>query len=74
MEVDLRTDRASYRSAVPSGASTGIYMFWESRDGEKNTLPGIDILKAVFNATDIIAPKLFGQNWQNLTQVDGQDS
>ena len=62
MEVDLTTDRASYRAAVPSGASTGIYMVWEPRDGDKSTLPGIGILKAVANANDIIAPKLLGRD------------
>ena len=64
MEVDLTTDRASYRAAVPSGASTGIYMFWESRDGDKSRLSGLGILKAV------AAPKLLGRDVPELAETD----
>ena len=46
MEVDLRTDRTSYRVAVPSGASTGVYEALEMRDGDKSKLPGKGVLKA----------------------------
>ena len=37
----------SYRAAVPSGVSTGIYMIWEMRDGDKSKLRYKAILKAM---------------------------
>ena len=47
-EVDIRSDRASC-AAVPSGASTGIYMVLMMRDGdgEKGKLLGKCILNFV---------------------------
>ena len=35
VEVDLTTNLGSFRAAVPSGASTGIYEALELRDGGK---------------------------------------
>jgi hypothetical protein len=40
VEVDLCTETALYRAAVPSGASTGIYEALEMRDGDKGRLLG----------------------------------
>jgi enolase len=36
VEVDLNTSIGTFRAAVPSGASTGIYEAIELRDGGKN--------------------------------------
>lgn len=59
VEVDLVTDRP-YRSAVPSGASTGIYEALELRDGDKNVYGGKGVLKAVENINNVLAKKLVG--------------
>mgnify|MGYP000255802950 FL=1 len=59
VEVDLETDRV-YRSAVPSGASTGIYEALELRDGDKSVYGGKGVLNAVKNINELIAPKLIG--------------
>ena len=59
MEVDLITDDL-YRSAVPSGASTGIYEALELRDGDKSVYGGKGVLKAVKNINEIIGPNLIG--------------
>ncbi len=59
VEVDLVTDRC-YRSAVPSGASTGIYEALELRDGDKSAYGGKGVLKAVENINTVLAPKLLG--------------
>ncbi|KAF4351264.1 hypothetical protein F8388_019652 [Cannabis sativa] len=69
VEVDLITDNL-YRSAVPSGASTGIYEALELRDGDKSVYGGKGVLKAVQNINEIIAPKLIGVDVRNQADVD----
>lgn len=59
VEVDLITDEL-YRSAVPSGASTGIYEALELRDGDKSVYGGKGVLNAVRNINDVLAPKIVG--------------
>lgn len=59
VEVDLVTDDL-YRSAVPSGASTGIYEALELRDGDKSVYGGKGVLTAVNNINEILGPKLIG--------------
>lgn len=59
VEVDLIADDL-YRSAVPSGASTGIYEALELRDGDKSVYGGKGVLNAVKNINDILGPKLIG--------------
>lgn len=59
VEVDLVTDTL-FRSAVPSGASTGIYEALELRDGDKAVYGGKGVLQAVRNINEILAPKLVG--------------
>lgn len=59
MEVDLVTDDL-YRSAVPSGASTGIYEALELRDGDKSVYGGKGVLNAVKNINEILGPKIIG--------------
>jgi enolase len=61
VEVDLVSgDGRLHRSAVPSGASTGIYEALELRDGDKAVYGGKGVLRAVRNINEIIAPKLVG--------------
>jgi len=62
VEVDLCTENALFRAAVPSGASTGIYEALELRDNDKGRLLGKGVLKAVDNVNNIIAPKLIGMD------------
>jgi len=69
VEVDLVTDRA-YRSAVPSGASTGIYEALELRDGDKKVFGGKGVLKAVENINNVLAKKLVGLDTRNQKEID----
>jgi len=61
VEVDLYTDLGMFRSAVPSGASTGIYEALELRDKDPKAYKGKGVLKAVANVNDLIAPALVGK-------------
>ncbi|KAL0355184.1 UNVERIFIED_CONTAM: Enolase 1, chloroplastic [Sesamum radiatum] len=71
VEVDLITEDGSlYRSAVPSGASTGIYEALELRDGDKSVYGGKGVLNAVKNINDFLGPKLVGVDVRNQTDVD----
>merc|ERR1719215_1777103 len=70
VEVDLCTEAALFRAAVPSGASTGIYEALELRDGDKARLLGKGVLKAVENVNNIIAPKLIGMDVTQQTAID----
>lgn len=60
VEVDLETEGSVYRSAVPSGASTGIYEALELRDGDNSKFGGKGVLQAVANINKVLAPKLIG--------------
>ncbi|XP_059303785.1 enolase 1, chloroplastic [Lycium ferocissimum] len=71
VEVDLVTgDDFLYRSAVPSGASTGIYEALELRDGDKSLYGGKGVLNAVKNINEFLGPKLVGVDVRNQTDVD----
>lgn len=62
IEVDLKTELGVFRSAVPSGASTGIYEALELRDGDKSKYMGKGVLKAVKNVNEEIGPKVIGMD------------
>lgn len=71
VEVDLvASDGRLHRSAVPSGASTGIYEALELRDGDKAVYGGKGVLNAVRNINEVIAPKLVGVDVRNQSDVD----
>lgn len=71
IEVDLITeDNSLYRSAVPSGASTGIYEALELRDGDKSVYGGKGVLNAVKNVNEFLGPKLIGVDVRNQADVD----
>jgi len=70
VEVDLCTEAALFRAAVPSGASTGIYEALELRDGDKGRLLGKGVLKAVDNVNNLIGPKLIGMDVTKQTEID----
>ncbi|KAG0462857.1 hypothetical protein HPP92_021333 [Vanilla planifolia] len=69
VEVDLVTADL-YRSAVPSGASTGIHEALELRDGDKSVYGGKGVLDAVRNVNEVIGPKLVGVDVRNQAVVD----
>lgn len=60
VEVDLVAGGRVYRSAVPSGASTGIYEALELRDEDKAVYGGKGVMKAVRNINNVLALKLVG--------------
>eukprot|EP00158_Paraphelidium_tribonemae_P008090 Partr_v1_DN28470_c0_g1_i1_m41289 putative enolase (EC 4.2.1.11) len=62
VEVEVTTDKGTFRAAVPSGASTGIHEALELRDGDKADYMGKGVLKAVKNITEKIAPALIAKN------------
>merc|ERR1719159_234434 len=70
VEVDLCTEAALFRAAVPSGASTGIYEALELRDGDKGRLLGKGVQKAVKNVNEIIGPALKGMIVTKQTEID----
>lgn len=70
VEVDLATDKGLFRAAVPSGASTGIYEALELRDKDMARYLGKGVLTAVKNVNELIAPKLFGKNVLEQTDLD----
>jgi enolase len=72
VEVDLTTEHGTFRSAVPSGASTGIYEALELRDKDPKAYVGKGVLTAVANVNNIIAPALVGKDIDltNQTAVD----
>jgi enolase len=75
VEVDVTTTTAHgvplvSRSAVPSGASTGIYEALELRDGDASAYLGKGVDKAVANVKDIIAPAIVGMNAADQAAVD----
>ena len=54
VEVEITTRLGTYRAAVPSGASTGIYEALELRDKDPKRYLGNGVLKAVENVNKII--------------------
>jgi enolase len=49
VEVDIITAGGTFRAAVPSGASTGIYEALELRDKDPKRYLGKGVLKAIEN-------------------------
>lgn len=62
VEVDITTSEGTFRAAVPSGASTGIYEALELRDKDPARFLGKGVLKAVDNVNKIIGPALIAKN------------
>ena len=70
VEVDLTTDVGTFRGAVPSGASTGIYEACELRDGDKSRYLGKGVRQAVANINEKILPALKGADAADPTRED----
>jgi len=63
VEADVILDSgATFRAAVPSGASTGIYEALELRDKDANRYGGKGCLAAVGNVNNTISPALKGMD------------
>eukprot|EP00898_Chlorokybus_atmophyticus_P005717 jgi/Chlat1/6146/Chrsp41S00447 len=67
VECDITTHKGTFRAAVPSGASTGIYEAVELRDGDKSKWLGKG---AVANLNDTIAPALIGKDPTKQKELD----
>lgn len=81
VEVDLKTDAATFRAAVPSGASTGAYEALELRDKDPSQYTGKGVRKAISNVNDIIAPAVVGADVRDqyafdkiMLELDGTDN
>jgi len=72
VEVDLTTNLGTFRAAVPSGASTGIYEALELRDGVKSEYHGKGVKKAIANVNDKLAPLFVGKDL-NIADQTGMD-
>lgn len=70
IEAEVITSKGTFRAAVPSGASTGIYEALELRDGDKKRYLGKGVLKAVNNVNNVIAPALKGKNPADQEKLD----
>ena len=71
VEADVTTHKGTFRAAVPSGASTGIYEAVELRDGGSEWC-GKGVAKAVANLNDLIAPALVGLDPVDQKAVDAK--
>lgn len=58
VEVEVTTQKGTYRAAVPSGASTGIYEALEMRDGDKSVHHGKGVENALGHIRNTLGPAL----------------
>jgi len=58
------------RAAVPSGASTGEHEMLELRDRDPKRYLGLGVQKAVYNVTQVIAPKIMGMCCTRQRDID----
>lgn len=70
IEVDVFTENAFGRAAVPSGASTGEHEAVELRDGDKTKYLGKGVLKAVEHVNSVINDALKGMLVTQQTEID----
>ena len=70
IEVDVKTDDGTFRAAVPSGASTGVYEALELRDGDKSAYLGKGVAKAIDNVNNEIAKGVTGMDPADQKAID----
>ena len=71
VECDVELDDGSFgRSAVPSGASTGVHEALELRDGDTNRYLGKGVKKAVQNINSMIKNEVVGKIYSNYQAFD----
>ena len=68
VEVDLTTNMGTFRAAVPSGASTGIYEALAMRDKIKSEYHGKGVKQAIANVNGPIAGILVGKDLEIANQ------
>lgn len=68
VQVTVTTDKGSFSSLVPSGASKGDYEAIELRDGDESRFEGNGVLQAVKNVQQALAPELIAKNFNVGTQ------
>eukprot|EP01062_Namystynia_karyoxenos_P045976 TRINITY_DN342_c0_g1_i4.p1 TRINITY_DN342_c0_g1~~TRINITY_DN342_c0_g1_i4.p1 ORF type:complete len:461 (+),score=207.28 TRINITY_DN342_c0_g1_i4:78-1385(+) len=70
VEVELSTANGTFRTLVPSGASTGKREACEKRDGDKSRYAGKGVLKAVEAVKTTLNQELVGKNVMNQRELD----
>lgn len=70
VEVDVLTETAYGRAAVPSGASTGVHEAVELRDGDSGVYLGKSVMTAVENVNTVINDRLRGMHVTEQTEID----
>lgn len=70
VEVEVFTEKGSFKASVPSGASTGIHEAIELRDQDNARYSGKGVLKAVKNVNAVIAPMIKGMDPVDQAGVD----
>jgi enolase len=70
VECEVTTANGTFRSAVPSGASTGIYEAAELRDNDKDKYLGKGVAAAVRNVIDVLGPALVGKDVGDQAAID----
>lgn len=70
VEAEVVTKKGTYRAAVPSGASTGIYEALELRDKDPKRYLGKGCLTAVSNINKIIGPAIVGYKASDQKKID----
>ncbi|KAM7522111.1 hypothetical protein LguiA_012013 [Lonicera macranthoides] len=70
VEVDLHTNKGTFRASAPSGASSGMYEAIELRDGDKGTYLGNSVNRAVRNINEKISEALVGMDPTLQAQID----
>lgn len=68
VQVIVTTDRGSFRSLVPSGASKGDHEAIELRDTESKRYLGNGVLQAVENVQDILGKELIAKRYDVSSQ------
>lgn len=68
VQVKVTTDKGTFSSLVPSGASKGDYEAIELRDGDESKFEGSGVMKAVENVKSVLGPKLIEKNFDVGTQ------
>ncbi|CAI0540493.1 unnamed protein product [Linum tenue] len=70
VEVDLQTNKGTFRASAPSGDVTGMYEAVELRDGDKGVYLGNSVMRAVKNINEKISEALVGMDPTLQSQID----
>ncbi|CAN6696084.1 unnamed protein product [Malus baccata var. baccata] len=70
VEVDLHTNKGTFRASAPSSDVSGMYEAVELRDGDKGLYLGNSVNKAVKNVNEKISEALVGMDPTLQSQID----